>query len=102
MHVCKACLTVKDNNNRICIDRFLFIKGENMKKVILVVTLSIIASPAFAQKSCEALKDEITKKVESKHVKNYQLDIVDKDEVKDQKVVGSCDLGRKRILYTKN
>ncbi|HVO67740.1 MAG TPA: DUF1161 domain-containing protein, partial [Syntrophales bacterium] len=56
----------------------------------------------FAQiKPCNELKDEIDAKLEAKGVVNYTLEIVPADEVKDQKVVGSCDGGKQKITYKK-
>ncbi len=72
-----------------------------MKKVIATLVLSLAAVSAFAQKPCEELKSEIAKKLDDKGVKNYQLDVVAKDDVKDQKVVGSCDGGKKKVVYKK-
>jgi hypothetical protein len=72
-----------------------------MQKVIATVVLSLAVVPAFAQKSCEDLKSEIAKKLDDKGVKNYQLNIVANDDVKDQKVVGSCEGGKKKIVYKK-
>jgi hypothetical protein len=63
--------------------------------------LSIVMSPAFAQKSCEELKSEIVTKLEAGNVKKYQLDIIATGEVKDQKVVGSCEGGKKKVTYKK-
>jgi len=70
-----------------------------MKKGIVALVLSLAIVPAFAQKPCEELKSEISKKLEAKGVKNYQLEVVATEEVKDQKVVGSCDGGKKKIIY---
>lgn len=64
--------------------------------------LFLFAAPAFAQMSCDELKSNIAAKIEGKGVKNYQLDIVAADEVKDAKVVGSCELGKKKITYKKS
>ena len=72
-----------------------------MKKLVVVLSLSLAAFPAFAQKACEELKTEIAAKLEAKGVKNYQLEIVPTEEVKDQKVVGSCEGGKKKITYKK-
>ena len=72
-----------------------------MKKLVVVLSLCLIAFPAFAQKACEELKTEIAAKLEAKGVKNYQLEIVPTEEVKDQKVVGSCEGGKKKITYQK-
>jgi hypothetical protein len=72
---------------------------ENMKKIVLVIVLSLIAVSAYAMKPCEELKSEIEAKLDAKGVKNYKLEIVPNEEVKDQKVVGSCDGGTKKITY---
>ena len=66
----------------------------------LAVSLAIVATPVFAQKkSCEELKSEIAAKLDAKGVKNYTLNIVSADEVKNAQVVGSCEGGTKRITY---
>jgi hypothetical protein len=73
-----------------------------MTRIAALVALSLLALPALAQKkACEELKSEIAAKLEAKGVKKYQLDIVGAGEVKDQKVVGSCDGGKKKITYKK-
>jgi hypothetical protein len=75
-----------------------------MKRFIfaLVVITLFIYTLAFAQiKPCDELKGEIDAKLQAKSVANYTLEIVPADEVKDQKVVGSCDGGKKKITYTK-
>ena len=69
--------------------------------VLVVISLFICAS-AFAQiKPCDELKGEIDTKLQAKGVVNYALEIVPADQVKDQKVVGSCDGGKNKIIYTK-
>ena len=69
---------------------------------VLVVIILLIYTLAFAQiKPCDELKGEIDAKLQAKSVVNYTLEIVSANEVKDQKVVGSCDGGKKKITYTK-
>jgi hypothetical protein len=68
----------------------------------LALFLSLAVAPAFAQKPCEELKSEITAKLDAKGVKNYELEIVTPDQMKDRTVVGSCELGSKRITYKKD
>ncbi len=69
--------------------------------VVVIIALFICAT-AFAQiKPCDELKDEIDAKLQAKGVINYTLEIVPADQVKEQKVVGSCDGGKKKITYTK-
>ena len=59
------------------------------------------AAPAKAggASNCESVKATIDEKIKAKGVKAYTLDIVGKDEVKDAKVVGSCEAGAKKITY---
>jgi len=73
-----------------------------MKKVIAVAVLGILAFPAFASKNCEELKSEIATKLDAKGVKAYTLEIVATEEVKEQKVIGSCEAGTKKIIYKKD
>lgn len=79
-----------------------------MKKIIVVIgaVLCLNCLPASAQlgqrKPCEELKAEITAKLDAKGVKGYTLEILPAEEVKDQKVVGSCDGGTKRITYKRD
>ena len=74
-----------------------------MKRVIFfLVFTALISASAFAEiKPCEELKSEIEAKLNEKGVKGYTLEIVAADQVKDQKVVGSCDGGKKKIVYTR-
>lgn len=72
-----------------------------MKKLMISLVLLMIATPAFARKDCEELKAEIDAKIQANGVKTYTLEIVPNDQVKEQKVVGSCDGGTKKILYTR-
>jgi hypothetical protein len=54
-----------------------------------------------ARKPCDDLKAEIAKKLDTKNVVGYALDVVDKGKEGDAKVVGSCDGGTKSITYTR-
>ena len=67
-----------------------------------ILALSFVVAPAFAEKNCEELKSEISAKLEAKGVKGYTLDIIATEEVKDQKIVGSCEVGKKKITYKKD
>jgi uncharacterized protein DUF1161 len=74
-----------------------------MKLLAAIGVLLFVSVSAHAQgaKPCEELKDEITKKLDAKGVKGYTLDIVAKDKDAEGKVVGTCDGGTKKIIYTK-
>jgi hypothetical protein len=72
-----------------------------MKKIVMFLALSCIVAPAFAEKDCEELKTEIAAKLDAKGVVNYTLGIVENEAVAEQKVVGSCAGGTKKITYTR-
>jgi hypothetical protein len=56
--------------------------------------------PVMKLKPCEELKSEIEAKLQAKGVESYTLGIVPNEEVKeDDKVIGSCDGGTKKITY---
>ena len=74
-----------------------------MKLFLAIGVLFLVSVPAHAQgsKPCEELKDEITKKLDDKGVKGYNLEIVAKDKDAEGKVVGTCEGGTKKIMYTR-
>jgi hypothetical protein len=77
-----------------------------MKRAVLglLVVLSFSQGLSFAQKrkDCEELKSEIAAKMDAKGVKNYTLTITAVSDVKEKDtVVGSCDGGTKKIVYTR-
>ena len=56
--------------------------------------------PVLTRKPCEELKAEIAAKIQANGVETYTLGIVPNEELKDDdKVVGSCDGGTKKITY---
>ena len=57
------------------------------------------SAPALTRKPCEELKSEIEAKLQANGVETYSLGIVPNEDVKDEKVVGSCDGGTKKITY---
>ena len=71
-----------------------------MKKWMVAVALLMVATPAFAKKDCKELKAEIDAKIQVNGVKAYTLEIVPNEQAKDGKIVGSCDGGTKKIIYT--
>ncbi|WP_397450738.1 DUF1161 domain-containing protein [Pseudomonas sp. NA-150] len=70
-----------------------------MKKLILAVGLLSIAGTALAAgKPCDELKSEIDAKIKAKGSQSYSLEVVDKGAA-GGKVVGTCDAGKKEIVY---
>ncbi len=76
-----------------------------MKRMVLFLVLGAVfcSTSAFAEiKSCEELKAEIEAKLKAKGVEGYTLEIIPTDQVKDQKIIGSCEGGSKKISYSRN
>jgi hypothetical protein len=68
----------------------------------LAVVSVFFASVVFATiKPCDELKSEIESKLKEKGIQGYTLEIVPSDQVKDEKVVGSCEGGSKKIIYSR-
>lgn len=73
-----------------------------MKNWLLAVGLLAIGGHALAAaKPCEELKSEIDAKIKAKGASGYSLEIVDKGAAGSAKVVGTCDSGRKVIVYSR-
>ena len=75
-----------------------------MKRIacaLAVYLLFLYTSALAGIKPCTELKGEIEEKLKAKGVTNYTLEIVPADQIKDQKVVGSCEGGKMRITYSK-
>jgi hypothetical protein len=72
-----------------------------MRYFLMTAAMLFYASAIAQIKPCEELKSEIDAKLKDKGVTNYTLEIVPADQIKDQKVVGSCDGGKNKITYTK-
>ena len=76
-----------------------------MKRILLLLLFVVPLSQglSFAQrKDCEELKKEIAAKLDAKGVKNYTLTVTATSDVKEKDtVVGSCDAGTKKIVYTR-
>ena len=75
-----------------------------MKSLLTLALVAFAPLSLYAEgpKPCDELKGEIVQKLEAKNVKSYSLDIVSNDQVKDGgKVVGSCEGGTKKIVYSR-
>jgi hypothetical protein len=71
-----------------------------MKHIALLIA-ALTFAPQVLAKPCEELKTEIAAKLDAKGVKNYTLEVVPADQAGDKKVVGSCEGGKKKIVYAK-
>jgi hypothetical protein len=75
---------------------------KRMRFAGVFAALSLCVPLLAGIKPCEQLKNEIDVKLKEKGVVNYTLEIVPVDQIKDQKVIGSCDGGKNKITYTKD
>ena len=74
-------------------------KGISLSFVVVSV---FFAATVFATiKPCDELKTEIEAKLKEKGVQGYTLEIMPANQVKDEKVVGSCEGGSKKITYSR-
>ena len=71
------------------------------RPLLLLLLLLLATAPAYADKPCEDLRQEIIGKLETKQVVGYRLDIVPSAKVGERKVVGRCEGGLKVIVYTR-
>jgi len=74
-----------------------------MRTAKLILVLAALPLTALAAgKPCAELSAEIQAKLDAKGVKGYTLDAVTKDDTsKAGKVVGTCEGGTKKIIYSK-
>ena len=74
-----------------------------MKSTLAFVLLALVSLPTLAAgRNCDELKAVLTAKLDHLGVKDYTLEIVDNADIKERKVIGTCDAGRKKIVYSKN
>ena len=69
-------------------------------KILAALLLSTTVFSAWAT-PCDQVKSGIEDKIKSHGVKAFTLEVVDAADAKDQKVVGSCEGGKKEIVYSK-
>ncbi|OGR04751.1 MAG: hypothetical protein A2511_16770 [Deltaproteobacteria bacterium RIFOXYD12_FULL_50_9] len=76
-----------------------------MKRIFFtlgIITVVFCTSAFAGIKPCEELKAEIDAKLKEKGVNSYTLEILPADQVKEQKIIGSCEGGSKKISFTRN
>jgi hypothetical protein len=71
-----------------------------MKPYVLLLACLAVSTSAFAT-PCEEVKSQIAAKLDAKHVSDYTLDVVPAEQAGDAKVIGTCEGGTKKIVYTK-
>ncbi|HMW78301.1 MAG: DUF1161 domain-containing protein [Betaproteobacteria bacterium] len=70
-----------------------------MKRLFALLALAGCALPALAAGlDCDELIDKISRRLESKHVTDYQLKAVPVEEKHPGKEVGRCERGSKKVM----
>jgi len=70
-----------------------------MNKLLPIAVLALLSSTALAAENCEEIKAQIDAKIKSVGVPLYKLEVMDADATTSAKVVGTCDGGKKKIVY---
>ena len=75
--------------------------------IVFALVLFNFSQAYGAIKPCEALQAEIAAKIDTAGVKSYGLTVVKNEEIESGtavkgEIVGSCEAGAKKIIYTKN
>ncbi|MDM0115051.1 DUF1161 domain-containing protein [Variovorax sp. J22R133] len=70
-----------------------------MKLTLVSLALLLLAGSASAASSCETLQSEIDAKIRSSGVTRFTLSTVDANASVGGKVVGTCEMGAKKIMY---
>jgi hypothetical protein len=69
------------------------------RRLALASVALALAGAASGADNCEAIRTQIDAKLKASGVARYALTTVDTGAAVPGKVVGSCDLGRKKIVY---
>ncbi|MDO8450835.1 MAG: DUF1161 domain-containing protein [Rhodoferax sp.] len=68
-------------------------------KLVLALASLLSACVSSHAVTCDILASQIESKIKAAGVTNFTLDVVDPGSAGTAKVVGTCDLGKKEIVY---
>ena len=66
--------------------------------ILTLATLSLASSASWAN-NCDAIRSQIETKIKASGVTDFSLAVVEADARTAGRVVGTCDLGTKKIVY---
>jgi hypothetical protein len=61
-----------------------------------------VAAPAHGAESCDALRTQIESKIAAAGVARFTVTVIDASASANGQVVGSCELGSKKVVYLKD
>ncbi len=67
---------------------------------LTVIALLLGSGASHAENNCDSIRAGIEAKIRVAGVKDFVLSVVEADTRVSGKVIGSCDLGTKRIVYS--
>ena len=67
----------------------------------LAATAALPTLASAQRLECTALLEQIEDKLQAKRVQNYRLELADTADATEGKVVGSCNGGTKKVVYTR-
>ncbi len=68
---------------------------------MFIAAAALCCGSAFAEiKSCDELRSAIDAGLQAKGISGYTLDIVPRGQATGKKVVGTCEGGSKKIIYS--
>jgi hypothetical protein len=73
--------------------------GARLRQQTVAIAALLTALPSLAL-TCEELRSEVEAKIRSSGVAQFTISVADTDAAVPGKVVGSCEMGSKKLLYT--
>jgi len=70
-----------------------------MLRLLFACAALLLASSAVGANTCETIRSQIDAKIRAAGVAHYTLTTIDTDAKANGKVVGTCDQGKKKIVY---
>ena len=70
-----------------------------LRPYLTVVALLFASTSSYASNNCDSIRIQIDSRVRASGVTDFVLSVVDAGAKINGKVVGSCDLGTKKIVY---
>ena len=71
-------------------------------RALSIASVTLVCTGAAHAISCEELRSSVEAKIQSKGVKSFTVTVVDANASAPGQVVGSCELGSKKLVYSQS